>query len=103
MLKDLLNSRILLIPGHKAELFCLAAEEGRQLCIPIVTMGIGSLKERVIHEETGFIARDEFEFANYTLELFNNNNLWLKIRNNLLEKRGNSNWKKIAKKFIEQI
>ena len=103
MLKDLLNSRVLLIPGHKAELFCLAAEEGRELCIPIVTMGIGSLKERVIHEKTGFIAKDNFEFANYTLELFNNNNLWFKIRNNLLKKRGKSNWEKIAKKFIEQI
>ena len=47
LIDDLLKSRIFLIPGHKAELFCLAAEEARELCIPIVTLGIGSLFERV--------------------------------------------------------
>ena len=62
-----------MIPGHKAELFCLAAEEARELCLPIVTLGIGSLAESVEHKQTGFIAQNEDEFAFYTLELFNNN------------------------------
>ena len=48
---------MLLVPGHKAELYCLAAEEARELCVPIVTMGIGSLYERVEHEKTGYIAK----------------------------------------------
>ena len=59
LINDLLSSKILLIPGHKAELFCLAAEEGKELCLPIVTLGIGSLKERVEHNVTGFIAKNE--------------------------------------------
>ena len=70
MVKDLLKSKVLLVPGHKAELYCIAAEEARELCIPIITLGIGSLSERVEHGITGFIAKTPEEFANYTLKIF---------------------------------
>ena len=66
LLNDILNSRICLIPGHKAELFCIAAEEARELCVPIITLGIGSLSERVLHNKTGFVAKNPNEFADYT-------------------------------------
>jgi glycosyltransferase involved in cell wall biosynthesis len=103
LIKDLLKSRIFLAPGHKAELFCLAAEEAKELCIPIVTMGIGSLYERVIHEKTGFIAKDESEFAYYTIELFKNNELWNKIRSNLLKLRGSFNWSNASNSLLKII
>ena len=44
---------------HKGEVFCLAAEEARELCLPIVTMGIGALRERVEHDITGYIANNK--------------------------------------------
>ena len=94
---------MILIPGHKAELYCLAAEEARELCIPIVTLGIGCLAERVDHEITGFIANNQNEFANYTLNLFNNDNLWKKIRNNLIERKNSTTWKMVAKELVKQI
>ena len=49
LIKDLLTSRVMLNPGHKGEVFCLAAEEARELCLPVITMGYGSLYERVKH------------------------------------------------------
>ena len=53
----------MLNPGHKGEVFCLAAEEARELCLPIVTLGYGSLYERVIHNKTGYIAKNLDEFV----------------------------------------
>ena len=100
---NLLKSRIVLIPGHKAELFCLAAEEARELCIPIVTLGIGSLFERVEHGKTGFIAKNDSEFADYTIELFKNDDLWNSIRSNLVNLRGSKSWEISTKKFIESL
>ena len=100
---NLKETRIFLIPGHRAETFCLSAEEARELCIPIITLGIGCLKERVIHGETGFIASNEREFANLTLDLFRNDNLWSTFRKNLINIRGKYNWFKAAKNFISQI
>ena len=103
LINDLLKSRMFLIPGHKAELFCLAAEEAKELCLPIITLGIGSLKERVVHGETGFIANNENDFADYVLELFKNDDLWTKLRNNLISKRGQNNWTKATKNLIRII
>ncbi len=103
MIEEMKSSRLYLIPGHKSELFCFAAEEARELCIPIVTLGIGSLSERVDHNETGFVAKNQKQFADYTHELFTNNTLWNKFRNNLIEKRGKNNWLKISKDLLNQI
>ena len=101
LISDILSSRLLLIPGHKAELYCIAAEEARELCIPIITLGIGCLNERVDHGKTGFIASNEKEFVDYTIQLFNDDNLWNDIKKNLLSLRGSKKWKNIAEQFIK--
>lgn len=101
LISDILSSRLLLIPGHKAELYCIAAEEARELCIPIITLGIGCLNERVDHGKTGFIASNEKEFADYTIQLFNDDNIWNDMRKNLLSLRGSKKWKNIAEQFIK--
>jgi glycosyltransferase involved in cell wall biosynthesis len=103
MVKDLLKSKVLLVPGHKGELYCIAAEEARELCIPIITLGIGSLSERVEHGITGFIAKTPKEFADYTLKIFNDENLWKDLRNNLIKLRGTKKWDKVALNLLSQI
>lgn len=103
LIQDLLKSRVFLIPGHKGELFCLAAEEARELCIPIVTLGIGSLSERVIHAKTGFIARNISEFTKFTLDILEDDNLWKEMRNNLLKMRGSKKWSSVATNFLNQV
>ena len=103
LISDIMSARICLLPGHKAELFCLAAEEANELCVPIVTLGIGSLSERVEHGITGFIAKNEQEFANYTLKLFSDDDLWYKFRSNLIKKRKINTWDKVAKELINQV
>jgi hypothetical protein len=100
LINDLIKSKICLIPGHKAELYCLAAEEARELCIPIVTLGIGSLSERVNHGVTGFVARNDKEFIDYTYSLFNEKSLWNNLRSNLLKLRASNSWSKVASSFI---
>ena len=103
LIKDLKSSRVCLIPGHKAELYCLVAEEAKELCVPIVTLGIGCLKERVEHGKTGYIANNKDEFAHYTLELFKNDDLWNSMRNNLIKKRSMKTWSLVAKNLLNQI
>jgi glycosyltransferase involved in cell wall biosynthesis len=45
--RELMTARVLLIPGHRDETFCLAAAESTAAGAPIVTMGLGALSERV--------------------------------------------------------
>ena len=103
LINDIKESRVMLVPGHKAELFCLAAEEARELCVPVITLGIGSLKERVEHNVTGFVAKNYEDFCNLTIKLFNDDILWNKIRNNLLKMRGKTSWMKSSIDFLEVL
>ena len=103
LIKDLLKSKVFLVPGHKAELFCLAAAEAQELCIPIVTLGIGSLYERVEHNINGFIAKNNKEFAEYTIQLFKDPTLWLRLHRNMKVKRGQKNWINSTNDLINKI
>ena len=103
LINDLKNSRVMLVPGHKGEVYCLAAEEARELCIPIVTLGYGSLNERVIHKKTGFIAKNIHEFINYSLKLLNDDELYLQIRRNLLKFRNTRNYSHVASDLLKII
>jgi glycosyltransferase involved in cell wall biosynthesis len=103
MINDLNSSRMFLVPGHEAELFCLAAEEARELCLPIITLGIGSLSERVIHGKTGFIAKNNDEFSQYAINIFKDDKLWNDLRSNLLNMRGKKTWKKCAQSLLNNI
>ncbi len=103
LLAELSKARVFLIPGHKAELFCLAAAEASQMCLPIVTFGYGCLSERVTHNETGFIARNSEEFANYTYRLFTDDYKWQSMRDNLERKRSEWSWKNVADDLINQL
>ena len=101
LINDLMNSRVMLNPGHKGEVFCLAAEEAKELCLPIVTMGYGALSERVEHEKTGFIAKNFNEFVNYSIEILNNEKTYFELKNNLINLRGKRSYKDVAKDFIK--
>ena len=100
MIDELKNYRALTYLGHKSDIFTLTAEEAIKLCLPVVTFGIGSLKERVTHNETGFIAKNDQEFANYTIKLLNDDDFYLNIKRKMCEKRKENNWDFIAKEWI---
>ena len=103
LINDLKSSRIMLVPGHKGEVYCLAAEEARELCIPIVTMGYGSLYERVVHNETGYIAKNLDEFVNYSHKLLNDDELYLKFKKNLYKLRNSRNFSDVANDLLKII
>ena len=86
LIEDLKKSRLFITPGHQTEVFCLAAEEARELCIPIVTMGKGSLYERVEHEKTGFIAKNKDQFIHYSSLILSDDKIYQELRKNLLKK-----------------
>ena len=92
LIEFLSNFRILIIPGHKGEVFCNVAEEAKALCIPIVTMGIGALKERVINNHNGYICDNFTDFEDKILTLMNNDEIYMKFKKNLCNDRGLKKW-----------
>jgi glycosyltransferase involved in cell wall biosynthesis len=101
MINELKDYRALTYLGHKSDIFTLTAEEAIKLCLPVVTFGIGSLSERVTHNETGFIAKNEQEFADYTIKLLNNDNFYLGLKKKMKKKRNENSWDFIANTWVK--
>jgi glycosyltransferase involved in cell wall biosynthesis len=76
--EELRAARVMLIPGVTDETFCLAAAEATVSGVPLVTLGIGALSERVKHGETGFIAADQGEFVSGAVRLLSDDAAWMK-------------------------
>lgn len=100
LIKDLLNTRLFLSPGHVGEVFCLAAEEARELCIPIVTMGYGSLYERVEHNVTGYIASNQGDFIKYSKNILTDVDIFKEFRKNLMNKRNSRNYNNVKNDLL---
>ena len=76
-LMDLLRrSRVLVAPGHFAETFNLLTVEAAACGVPTVTMGIGALRERVLHEETGWVASSVPELGSALIRVLSDDHLW---------------------------
>lgn len=97
VLARLLQTRVLLAPGHLSETFCLAAAEAIALGVPVVTLGIGSLKERVRDNVDGFICRDYATLAARTRDLLADDALWRRMHDAGISTRQGKSWQDVAR------
>ena len=103
LVNELKNTRVFAYTGHKSDIWVLTVEEAVQMCVPIVTYGIGSVEDRVIHNETGFIAKNDKEFAYYLEKLLYDDDFYLNLRKKMFDKRGFKNWDYIADIWIKKF
>ena len=64
-------------------------------------MGIGCLYERVEHEKTGFIAKNQKEFVDYSNLILNDNKVYMSLRHNLYDLRNSRNYSHVKKDLIK--
>lgn len=97
--EEMRRARVMLYRGHKDETFCLAAAESIAMGLPVVTAGIGSLKERVRDGVTGLIGESDEAFAAAAVRLLGDDDLWRRLHEAGLATRGNIGWDAIALKW----
>jgi glycosyltransferase involved in cell wall biosynthesis len=51
--------------------------------------------------ETGFIAKNDQEFADYTIKLLNDDSFYLDLKRKMQKKRQENNWDFIANKWAK--
>ena len=96
VLAQLRQARVLLAPGHVSETFCLAAAEAIAMGVPVVTLGIGSLKERVRNGVDGFICANDRDMAARIRQLLTDDALWLRMHSAGIATRASQDWRRIA-------
>ena len=97
VLAQLQQTRVLVAPGHVSETFCLAAAEAIAMGVPVVTLGIGSLKERVRDGIDGFICKTYAEMAEKTRALLTDDALWSRMQAAGIATRKAQDWQSVAK------
>ena len=73
------------------------------MCMPVVTFGIGSVSDRVIHDKTGFIVKSDQEFAEYTLKILDDDNFYLSLKKKMHTLRHKNHWNDIVDMWIKSF
>jgi glycosyltransferase involved in cell wall biosynthesis len=76
LIGELRAARAMLYRGDLEETFCLAVGEAQAMGVPAVVENFGSVSERVIDGETGFVAADDAAFAECARRLLTDDALW---------------------------
>lgn len=96
---ELMSARALLYRGDVGETFCLAVGESQAMGIPAVVQPIGCVAERVVHNETGFVAQNDREFADYAIRILSDDALWKAQHRHALRLQQAWNWDRAATEF----
>ena len=97
----LLKTRVLLYRGDPEETFCLSVGEAQAAGVPVVVKDIGCVSERIIDNETGFLAHDDDTFVEKTIKLFIDDKLWQKFSSASLAQQRSWGWEDAAGAFEE--
>jgi hypothetical protein len=90
------EARLLLYRGDPGETFCLAAAEAQAIGVPLVTEGLGSLRERLRDGETGFVAIGQAAFAEAAIRLLQDDELWRRQHRAALTTQRGLSWDEVA-------
>ena len=103
LLEELRKARVMLYRGDENETFCLAVGEAQALGVPGIVQPIGSVIERVIDGETGFVATTENAFADAAVKVLSDDSLWQVLHTRALEKQQSWGWPEAAQAFEELV
>ncbi len=96
-------ARCMLYRGDENETFCLALGEAQAMGVPAVVTPRGSVIERVVDGETGFIAGDDDAFALAARRLLTDDALWSAQHGAALARQRAWRWPQAAAAFEELL
>ncbi len=103
LVKEFSEARCMLYRGDLNETFCLAVGEAQASGVPTVVRDLGSVVERVIDGETGFVAKDDEQFVRSAINLLTDDDLWRRQHCSALEKQRQWRWPDAAAAFEDLL
>ena len=103
LIEELSQARAMLYRGDLNETFCLAVGEAQAMGVPTVVESKGSVTERIIDGETGFVADGKEAFATAAIKLLTDDALWQRQHQAALSKQRSWLWPDAAAAFERLI
>lgn len=101
--RELAGFRALLYRGDVGETYCLAVGEAQAAGVPSVVQDIGCVAERVVDGVTGFVARDDADFAVRAVSLLTDDALWQAQHDEAVARQRSWGWRDAAAAFERLI
>ena len=103
LIEEMKRARLMLYPGHEDETFCLSAVEAMACGLPLVTEGLGALKERVRDGEDGYILRDVQDRRDTVMQILKDDALFECLSKNAKESAKSARWDVRAQEWINHF
>lgn len=100
LFQEMKNGRAMFYRGDRAETFCLAVAEAQALGLPAVVCDLGSMKERVEHGVTGFVANTDADFVKYAMRVLTDDQLCGKLGENAIQLSKKTTWISASNQFM---
>ena len=97
LIEEFRQARTMVYRGTLDETFCLAVAEAQAMGVPCVVRDFGSMPERVDDGRTGFVAKNESDFAAAAVELLRDDALWQRQHDAALAGQRKWSWADAAK------
>ena len=99
LVTELADARVLLYRGDVGETFCSAVAEAQAMGVPTIVQDIACMKERVRDGETGFVVKDQDQFARQAIRLLGDDDLWSAQHRACLDLQRSWGWDQAAAAF----
>ncbi len=99
LFRKIAESRVFLYQGSKEETFCMSAAESQVIGTPAVVCKFGSLEERIQDNISGFVCQDEKEFSYNTINILNDDDIWMRMHKNLIKDNNHLSWSEVAQEW----
>jgi len=99
LIEEFRSARCMLYRGDINETFCLAVGEAQAMGVPAVVQDFGSVVERVVDNETGFIRPTDAGFAEAAVRLLSDDVLWRRHHDLALSTQRSWRWPDAAASF----
>ena len=99
LIGELRAARAMLYRGDLNETFCLAVGEAQAMGVPAVVQNLGSVCERIVDGETGFVTAAGADFVSAAVRLLTDDGLWRRQQAAALERRRLGRWSRAAAAF----
>ncbi len=103
LIDEFREARCMLYRGDVNETFCLAVGEAQAMGVPAVVQNYGSVVERVIDGETGYVADNDRAFTEAAIKLLSDEELWRHQHRTALDKQRSWRWPDAAAAFENLI
>ena len=103
LVEEFRQARVLLYRGDLNETFCLAVGEAQAMGVPAVVEDLGSVRERVVNDRTGFVVQNDAEFSKAAARILGDDELWKTQHRNALDLQRRWGWPEAAAEFENLI